>query len=310
VIELSVTAGGCKASEKVVELPPTVATRTAVAAAETLAAVTVKLALVAPAAITTDAGRVTCAAVLPTPSVTATGVVAADVKLTVHVALPGVTTVPGLHDIPEKSLEGAIVRVAPVAVALTALAAAEAASGKPTWIVDELAAVVDTPNVTVATTPFAIGLVFIPQRTQVYDPAALAQLIDFPAATAAAPATALMAVKSADEYWKVPAAALRDKFSVAVPPCVVEPEDKLNALCPEAVLCATSTRSAAAQNFQCEFFVWEMRNRVIISIYVTLRERGFFITIQCRAINSTKPRLNFSSECNPSVCREQVPQSR
>lgn len=132
VIELSVTAGGCKVSEKVVELPPTVATRTAVAAAETLAAVTVKLALVAPAAITTDAGSVTCAAVLPTPSVTATGVVAADVKLTVHVALPGVTTVPGLHDIPEKSLEGAIVRVAPVAVALTALAAAEAASGKPT----------------------------------------------------------------------------------------------------------------------------------------------------------------------------------
>jgi len=132
VIALSVTAGGCNASEKVVELPPTVATRTAVAAAETLAALAVKLALVAPAAITTVAGIVTCAAVLPTPSVTVTGAVAADFRLTVHAALPGVTTVLGLHDIPEKRLAGAMVRVVPVAVAPTALAAGDAASGKVT----------------------------------------------------------------------------------------------------------------------------------------------------------------------------------
>jgi len=67
-------------------------------------------------------------------------------------------------------------------------------------MVDELAAVPETFNVTVATTPFAIVLVFIPQSTHVYDPAALAQLIDFPAATAAGPATAVMAVKSVVAY--------------------------------------------------------------------------------------------------------------
>jgi hypothetical protein len=131
-IALSVTAGGCSASEKFVELPPTVATRTAVATAETLAALAVKLALVAPAAITTDAGIVTCAAVLPTPSVTVTGAVPTDFKLTVHAELPGVTSVPGLHEIPEKMLPGAMATVVPVAVAPSVLAAGDTPCGKPT----------------------------------------------------------------------------------------------------------------------------------------------------------------------------------
>jgi hypothetical protein len=127
VTAVGVSAGGCKASEKLVEIPLRVATSTAVAAAETLAALAVKLTLLAPAAITTDVGIVTGAVVLPTPRVTVTGAVAAELKLIVHVALPGVTRVLGLHDIPEKRLEVAMVTVPPVADAFSTPAAADAA---------------------------------------------------------------------------------------------------------------------------------------------------------------------------------------
>jgi hypothetical protein len=65
---------------------------------------------------------------------------------------------------------------------------------------DELAADADTFNATVAITPFAIVLEFIPHSTHVYVPVIPAHAIDFPAATAAGPASALMAVKSVDEY--------------------------------------------------------------------------------------------------------------
>ena len=126
---LSVKAGGCSANEKFAELPLRLATSTDVAAEETVVTFAVKLALLAPVPIATDAGIVTCAMVLPIPSVTVTGIVAADFKLTVHVALPGVTTVLGLHDTPATRLGGTVVTVAPVAVAFIRSPAADAPSG-------------------------------------------------------------------------------------------------------------------------------------------------------------------------------------
>jgi hypothetical protein len=126
---VSVGAGGCTASEKFAELPLRLAASTAVAGAETVATLAVKLALLAPVAIPTDAGIATCAVVLPTPNVTVTGIVAADFKLTVHVALPGVTTVLGLHDTPATRLGVTMVTVPPVAVVFITPPAAEAASG-------------------------------------------------------------------------------------------------------------------------------------------------------------------------------------
>jgi hypothetical protein len=124
----SVTPGGCSANEKFAELPLRLATSRAVVVADTAATLAVKLALLAPVAIVTDAGIVTCAVVLPTPSVTVTGVVAADFKLTVHVVLCGVTSVPGLHDTPVTGLGGTMATVAPVAVVVTALPADDAPS--------------------------------------------------------------------------------------------------------------------------------------------------------------------------------------
>jgi hypothetical protein len=85
-------------------------------------------------------------------------------------------------------------------------------------------------TVTTARTPLATALLFIPVARQIICPVRAVQLRTLPAAVAAAPGAALMAVTSgvkARVHWRaageVPVA-LRFRFRLTVPPMVVLPE--------------------------------------------------------------------------------------
>lgn len=86
----------------------------------------------------------------------------------------------------------------------------------------------------VATTPFAIVLVFIPDTTQVETPDVLLQLIDFPAAVVAAPVETLNALKSFVAYvmlhWTPEGCVtveLNDKLKLTTLPGLPEPDERL-----------------------------------------------------------------------------------
>jgi hypothetical protein len=90
-----------------------------------------------------------------------------------------------------------ITTVPPVAEALRLRPGGVAETAFKTCTEDEVLLVVaEIVNVIVAMTPLAIARLLTPDRTQVGLPAMLLQIMDFPAAIAAAPAVTVTAVKS------------------------------------------------------------------------------------------------------------------
>lgn len=95
----------------------------------------------------------------------------------------------------------------------------------------------DSVRARVATTPLAMVLAFIPDTTQLETPAVLLQVIDFPAAVAAAPAATTRLPKSLVKYvivhWTadgwVPVE-LKDKFKLTTVPGAPEPDDRTREL--------------------------------------------------------------------------------
>ena len=93
----------------------------------------------------------------------------------------------------------------------------------------------ETVSVTVATTPLAIGVSFIPYSTQVAVPATVLQESVFEAAVAAAPAAITTFEKSTVEsvmtHWRpagwVLFGSLIDRFNTTVPPGAPEPAERL-----------------------------------------------------------------------------------
>jgi hypothetical protein len=113
----------CSGREKVAELPDRLATRIAVAGAAIVPALTAKVALLAFAAIVTDEGMLKLAELDPKPNAIVSAVDVGAPRLTVQLAVPGVTRGAGLQTSFESLSGGARVSVAlfPVVVSITAL---------------------------------------------------------------------------------------------------------------------------------------------------------------------------------------------
>ena len=89
-------------------------------------------------------------------------------------------------------------------------------------------------TVTIATTPFEIGLPFIPLARQISEPMAAPQFRDLPAPVNAAPALALMEATSLVEYGSVHCRpdggledAFKERFNDTVPPCGPAPDERV-----------------------------------------------------------------------------------
>jgi hypothetical protein len=119
--------GGARASEKLAEPPPKLATMIPVAAVLTEAACAENVPLADPAAMLTEAGIVRGAEFAPNDRSTEVALQTADFRVTVHVAVAGVTREAGLQATLFSVLaDERIVSAPPVAVAGTLEPAADA----------------------------------------------------------------------------------------------------------------------------------------------------------------------------------------
>lgn len=171
----------------------------AVESAATVPAVTVQLTLVPPAGTVTEDGMVTFAESAPRIKVMLTASTAADASVAVHVVLPAAEIAAGLQESWEMWPGGLMVRVAPLAVAATGVAADEVAVSPVRSSANDVGACSDTAKVAVARTPFGMALVFKPQTMHRTSPVPLAQDKDFPAEVNAAPAVRFMLLMSVAE---------------------------------------------------------------------------------------------------------------
>ena len=164
-------------------------------------AVAMKVAELAPAGTVTDAGIVSGA--LLSDSVMVAPEEAASFKLTVQVVEAPEATVPGLQ-LKDVKLSGTtVVIVPPVAVMGSALADWVAPNALA-MAIDVAVVLGEIVAVTTATTPFWMmfalsPFTFSPVKKQVYVPGLPVHDSDLPAAVAAVPALALMAITSAGE---------------------------------------------------------------------------------------------------------------
>jgi hypothetical protein len=195
---VNAAVGGDSVSTTVLLTPLSVAVIEAPVAAVTLLAVAVNVAELAPAGTVTDGGVVRLALLLDSATLAVAG--AAPVRVTVHDEEPGAVMETGAHETPLSAAEDAMaVIVPPFPVIGSAEPSAKAPSVliTPTFV---LVSVDEAANVTVATTPFEIAVVFIPHTTQRYVPEPLAQDRDFPAAVSALPAAMFTTERSEGEY--------------------------------------------------------------------------------------------------------------
>jgi hypothetical protein len=198
---VSVTAvgdGGVSVSEKLWEVPFRLVARTAVLFALTAAAVAVKLAEFEPAGTRMADGMVTLdPEARPVVTVSPPAGARAD-NVTVHAAEPGVVTVAGEQVSPVTVYGEAMLTWPPVAATLTGVPLSVTPVLLSTWMEDdEPAAAGDTVKVAVATTPLLRVTLLRPNSMQVYDPEPALHETDFPAATAAGPATTMTELKVA-----------------------------------------------------------------------------------------------------------------
>ena len=79
------------------------------------------------------------------------------------------------------------------------VAVGSAAEPSASWMVEVVEVEFDKVSVTAASVPFGMAVLFQPQTTHIIAPAALSQVIDFPAEVAAGPGATLTDVKSTVE---------------------------------------------------------------------------------------------------------------
>jgi hypothetical protein len=194
---IPVGTGATSHSGKVAELDPSDAITCAVVSDVTTEVATGKLALVAPAGTNSDDWMIAwdvsslSATVVPPDG-------AAELIVTRHVDGAGGMTESGVQEI--------AVTLWPLCWIVTVLPVVEVGIAKPgndadtpleTWIAEDVSVVEpEIVKASVATTPFAMALELIPETTHLETPDVLLQLIDFPAAVAAAPAVTTSALKS------------------------------------------------------------------------------------------------------------------
>jgi hypothetical protein len=185
------TAGGERATEKVLETPFRLAVSVAVAPLVTAVAVAVKVALAAPAATVTDAGTVTFALLLE--SATAKPPAGAGaVSATEQLVVAGGVSEAELHVSPLSALVAAACEIEtelPLPMTNAEVPVVETPMGELSRMDEKVLSVVgETVNVAVAITPLAIVLAFMPVSRQVYEPPVPAHESDLPAAVASGPA--------------------------------------------------------------------------------------------------------------------------
>jgi hypothetical protein len=117
----------------------------------------------------------------------------------VQVVEPGGVTDIGLQVKPFRRGDWRIVTCPLLPATGKEVAVGSAAEPSASWIVEEVEFEFDKVSVTAATVPFGMATVFQPQRTHISAPAALSQVIDFPAEVAAVPGATLADVKSTVE---------------------------------------------------------------------------------------------------------------
>jgi hypothetical protein len=198
--------------------------------AVTVVVLMLKVAVVALAATVTEAGTFNCA-LLSARVTEAPPAGAAEVSVTVHVLEAFAPKLAGLQTSELTPGRAPAVTTPPVAVTAVALPDGRDATAltSPIAVVVALGATVIFKT---ATVPFEMMVLFTPYATQVREPAAAAQLSDFPAAVAAGPGLAEIASTFPAGYIKVhstaagsfPAAEISAKFSDADPSDAATPE--------------------------------------------------------------------------------------
>jgi len=193
-----VGCGGTSVSAKLSEVPFKLVASTAVLFALTVDAFAVKPAEFAPDGIRMDDGIVTLEPeARPVVTVSPPAGAEAD-SMTVHAEEPGVVTVAGEQVSPVSVYGDAMFTRPPVAATLTGVPLSVTPVLLSTWIGKDVpAAAGDAVRVAVATTPLPSVMLFRPNSMQVYDPEPPLQETDFPAATAAGPATTMTELKVA-----------------------------------------------------------------------------------------------------------------
>ena len=201
---LLITTRGVTVTEAVFEVPLAVAVTVTAVLLVTVAAVVEKEAVEAPAATVTEAGTVR-AELLSERDMARPPVGAAPESETVHKEVP-----PEVTDVGEQvSRLGVTVgsgdetAIAPI-LTLRGIKLPLADAARPVNCRDGAEdAVLDTANVTVATTELPSAVAFNPESRHVEEPVALLQLNDLPALTALELAATLTAVKSVEGYASV-----------------------------------------------------------------------------------------------------------
>jgi len=203
-------------------------------------AVTIKLPVVAPAAIVTDDGIVSAALLSEIATAVAPEGAAVEI-VTVHVEVAPDTTVAGEHATAETAVITGIVTLMLPPVADTdpadpsGIAAMTLLSGSAT---DELVPVALRFTMTVASTPEAIGVVFMPLTRHLTVPLPVLQSTVFPAAKSPDDAVVLtdaISLAGSESVHSTPDGAFpelaSDRFKSTELPRTAEPEDSVITLC-------------------------------------------------------------------------------
>jgi hypothetical protein len=233
--------GGVRVRLAVAELPFRVAVRTAGWAAGSVPAVSTTPPVVAPAATVREAGDARKLLLLLRLIEVPPAVAACEMVTLQVVALPELTVV-GLQ--PNETRAGRTNMVPPAAERITELAGAEAARVLARTIF-VLAALAESVNWAVATSPFGITVSFGPVATQVSTPGLAPQVRLFEAAVRPGAAVTVTPVILAG-YWKLhckPATwlfpeSLKVRPRATVPPARPEPDANDKVVCPQHAVAA------------------------------------------------------------------------
>jgi hypothetical protein len=226
-------------SENVLLTPDALAVRVAVALFETLATFAVKLALVLPAPMLTLAGMVTLELLLDSDTGKAVDGAAPPTE-TVHAAVPGVFTILGEQENPDRTVCVANEMLPPVPEAGIAEPSPLAANAFVTWMGTlALCVLAEIWKVAVATGPCEMDPKSRPETMQVVSPLVVWQRTLFCAVEAAEPVETVTPVMSAVEYFMLhcrlagcaPPESVRETLSVTRPPGLPEPELSASPTC-------------------------------------------------------------------------------
>lgn len=271
-------------SENVLLTPDALAVRVAVALFETLATFAVKLALVLPAPMLTLAGMVTLELLLDSDTGKAVDGAAPPTE-TVHAAVPGVFTMLGEQENPDRTVCVANEMLPPVPEAGIAEPSPLAANAFVIWM-GTLALCVPAEiwKVAVATGPCEMDPKSRPETMQVVLPLVVLQRMFFCAVEAAEPVETVTPVISAVEYFMLhcrlagcaPPESVRETLSVTRPPGLPEPELSASPTCcadavnaPPQLKTHAASRAVRILNLLAKYLCFSFAFNIETPIYVS-----------------------------------------